>query len=131
MNDGLVHVDMSQIQERPQLTTPGPYTFTVVKAEVRDTKNEDSQLVYAELVPQESPEHRVFQRWSLKLGALQARGATMSFRKFLDVMGIDVPQGPFNPNIIAGARFSSTVKLDTYIPDDPQVKLDRIIGPAA
>ena len=130
MNDGLVHVDLSQIQEKEVLAAPGPYTFLIRKAEVRDNKEGDGQLVYAELIPQESPEDVVFQRWSLKVGALRSRSPSMSLRKFLEVMEIGVPEGPFNPNIIQGARFSATVKHETWN-DDVQIRLDRVLGPAA
>ena len=131
MNDGLIHVDLGAIEEKPLLAQPGPYTFVIVKAEVQDNKAGDGQLIYTELVPQEAPEYRVFHRWSLKLGALQARSAAMSFRKFIDVMSSDLPPVPLSPYLFLGATFSATVKLDTYNADDPQVKLDRVIGPAA
>lgn len=120
-----IGMDLREIREKAPLT-PGVYTFTVRKAGLEPTKNQDSNNVVLELVPQESPTDIVFHRYNLKPGILQSSDTDKSFRKFLDVLNIPYA-ADFDTDVLFGQSFRGTVSHELYN-GQTRVRLGSVLG---
>lgn len=120
-----IGIDLREIKEKQPLA-PGVYTFTVRKSGLEPTKNQDSNNVVMELVPQESPSDIVFHRFSLKPGALQANDTAMSLKRFLDTVNIPY-DNTFDTDALFGISFRGTVKHEIW-QGSTRVRLESVLG---
>lgn len=129
-----IDVNMSGIEEKPPLATPGPYVLSHRKVELRRNKADDADLIYTELVVDGQPDESFIQRWSFKTGALTARSNAISLKQFLETVGRnDLANMHITPDTVAeliqGIReikFSATVKHELYN-GEVQIRLDTVL----
>jgi hypothetical protein len=135
-------VNLNEVVERPPLPNRD-WTFTIVKAVPMEASKENKRTgrkewyIHCELKPLE-PEAQsaqgggtVFHNWSLSPGALEASDATMSVKKFFEL--VEFPWGPngkFNTDDMLNIRFVGTTELETYN-GRMNPKLKKVIGKAA
>jgi hypothetical protein len=120
-----IGIDLREIREKQPLV-PGVYTFTVRKSGLEPSKDQTSNNVVLELVPQESPSDIVFHRFSMKPGALTATDTAMSLKRFLDT--VNIPYGPdFDTDALFGVSFRGMVKHEVYN-GKTQVRLGEVLG---
>lgn len=120
-----IGINLNAIKEKQPLA-PGMYTFTVRKSVYEPTKDQTSNNISLELVPQESPTDIVFHRFSMKEGALTANSPSMSLKKFLDL--VNIPYGEdFDSDALFGLTFRGTIKHEPYN-GRVQPRLDTVLG---
>lgn len=129
-----IDINMSNIEEKPPLAAPGPYTLSFRKAELRRNKANDGDLIYTEVVVDEQPGESFIQNWSFKSGALTSKSNSISLKKFLETVGrpdlanLHITDATI-PELVAGMReirFFSTVKHEIY-QGEVKVRLDTVL----
>jgi hypothetical protein len=123
-------IDLNQIEEQKPLTIPGPYSFTIRKAECKDNSAKDGKLIYCEMVP-EGVQGIVFHRFSLKPGALSSSSTTISLKRFLQKIGAEELASlgeELEDSHLVGLQFTGTIQKDDFRGDDDARKLDKV-GP--
>ena len=124
-----VEINLDDVQEKQPLPVGVPYTFGFKVARLDPSKDGLSHNVYAELVPEEDPSNRVFHRWSLKRGALEANSPTISIKKFFEAIGFAWDPSGFDTEEMLGIRFQGTVLHEPW-KGQVQVRLASVLGAA-
>jgi hypothetical protein len=120
-----IGIDMREIKEKGPLAT-GVYQFTVRKSGLEPTRNQDSNNVVLELVPQESPSDIIFHRFNLKPGILSSSDPDKSLRRFCDVVNIPY-DAEFDTDALFGISFKGTIKHEMYN-GKTVARLDNVLG---
>lgn len=120
-----IGIDMREIKEKGPLAT-GVYQFTVRKSGLEPTRNQDSNNVVLELVPQESPSDIIFHRFNLKPGILSSSDPDKSLRRFCDVVNVPY-DADFDTDALFGISFKGTIKHEMYN-GKTVARLDNVLG---
>lgn len=139
-----IDIDLGQVQEK-ELLRVGSYVFAVKDApKIEATKAKDGFNVVFDLVPEGFPDS-TFRHWfSLKPGALSSPTASVSIRKFLELVGypgaritgdadqpVRVVANDGSEVLLKYLRFRASIKHEKREgQDQPNIRLDKVEGDA-
>lgn len=113
-----VDINLDEVKEKPalHLLGMGPYTFSIVKSELTQSKEPNKRTgvkewnVALETVPAEQPDYKIRHWFSLAPGALESADPLFSIKKFFSTVGFQWrSDGKFNSDDLMLIRFIGTV----------------------